>query len=557
MSTSPSPATVTLATTAPTLRDSATLSGGSAPTGSLTFTLHASGGATIDTESVVVSGNGTYTTPVGFTLPTNSTAAGTYQWTVMYSGDLNNTRVTDTGEQVVVQPATPALTTSPNPTSGISGSTLKDSATLSGGYVETGSLTFTLHAPGGAILDTETVTVLGNGVYTTPTGFAPSASGTYQWDASYSGDGNNNPVSDNNDPHEQAVVGPTLSTTPNPGAVTLGTSPATLKDSATLSEGNSPTGSLTFTLHAPGGTTVDTEIGVVNGNGTYTTPTGFTLPTGSTVTGTYRWDVSYSGDSKNFSSADDNDPAEQVMVKPASPALRTTPSPTRFTLGAFPATLKDSATLSGAYFATGSLTFTLHAPGGAIIDTETVTVFGSGTYTTPIGFAPSTSGIYQWDASYSGDGNNNPISDDSDPREQATVVPRGADLSITEKASPNPVLSGRRLTYTITVVNHGSEKATGVTVVDPLPARVELNSVATSQGRCTWSGAKKHSAKGGTVTCRLGRLSNGSRATITIIVRVTNPGTLKDTASVTGNQLDPNPANNSASTKTVSRRRAR
>jgi hypothetical protein len=335
-----------LGTSPPRLTDSATLSGGDSPTGSLTFTLQGPGGA-VDTETVVVTGNGTYTTPTGFTLPTSSTAAGRYQWDVTYSGDGSNNSVSDTGdpgEQVVVQPASPALTTSPTPTKAVSGSTLKDSATLSGGYFETGSLTFTLHAPGGAILDTETVTVLGNGVYMTPTGFTPSTSGTYQWDASYSGDGNNNPVSENNDSHEQAVVGPTLSTTPSPAAVALGTSPAALKDSATLSDGSSPTGSLTFTLDAPGGATVDTEIVVVSGNGRYTTPTGFTLPTSSAVTGTYRWDVSYSGDSKNFPAADTSDPTEQVMVKAASPALRTTASPTMLTLGASRATLKDSAT---------------------------------------------------------------------------------------------------------------------------------------------------------------------------------------------------------------------
>ena len=39
-------------------------------------------------------------------------------------------------------------------------------------------------------MDTETVTVSGNGTYTTPTGYAADhgRSGTYQWDATYSGD---------------------------------------------------------------------------------------------------------------------------------------------------------------------------------------------------------------------------------------------------------------------------------------------------------------------------------------------------------------------------------
>ena len=45
------------------------------------------------------------------------------------------------------------------------------------------------------MLDTETATVNGNGTYTTPNGFVPTAIGTYLWSATYSGDSNNNPVS--------------------------------------------------------------------------------------------------------------------------------------------------------------------------------------------------------------------------------------------------------------------------------------------------------------------------------------------------------------------------
>ena len=44
----------------------------------------------VDTEVVTVSGNGTYITPVGYTLPTASSVAGTYQWVASYSGDINN-----------------------------------------------------------------------------------------------------------------------------------------------------------------------------------------------------------------------------------------------------------------------------------------------------------------------------------------------------------------------------------------------------------------------------------------------------------------------------------
>ena len=98
----------------------------------------------------------------------------------------------------------------------------------------------------------------------------------------------------------------------------------------------------------------------VAGDGTYTTPTGYTLPTTGTVTGTYQWNASYaSGDGNNNDASDNNATDEQVPVSPASPAITTTPNLTGATLGTTTVTLLDSAVLSGGYFPTGTITFTL------------------------------------------------------------------------------------------------------------------------------------------------------------------------------------------------------
>ena len=78
--------------------------------------------------------------------------------------------------------------------------------------------------------------------------------GTYQWDASYSGDTNNLPASDDGATDEQVPVSPAspaIATTPSPTSVTLGTTPVTLSDSAVLSGGYFPTGTITFILAAP------------------------------------------------------------------------------------------------------------------------------------------------------------------------------------------------------------------------------------------------------------------------------------------------------------------
>ena|SRR6516164_6628228 len=109
--------------------------------------------------------------------------------------------------------------------------------------------------------------------------------------------------------------------TPSPN-VTLSASRVTLSDSATLSGGSNPTGTITFTLTAPGGTTVDTETVAVNGNKTYATPVGFTLPTAGTVAGTYSWNATYSGDPSNNGATAS---PEQTLVSPSSPSLRVCP----------------------------------------------------------------------------------------------------------------------------------------------------------------------------------------------------------------------------------------
>jgi hypothetical protein len=310
LTTTPSPATVTLGTAPPTLKDSAALSGGSSPTGTITFTLLSGASTPVDTEIVTVSGNGTYTTPTGFTLPATGAVTGTYQWNASYSGDMNNTPVSETGnpgEQVVVSPARPTLATTPKPATVTLGTTapptLQDSAAMTGGYHETGTITFTLLNGASTPVDTEIVTVSGNGTYTTPTGFTLPATGavtgTYQWNAVYSGDANNNAVSDTGNPGERVMVtktSPAITTKPGRTVVTG----SALNDSAKLMSGASPTGTITLKLYDPHGHLVYTDHVTVSGNGSYTTaagdrPGGF-IPS---VAGTYRWVAAYSGDSIN------------------------------------------------------------------------------------------------------------------------------------------------------------------------------------------------------------------------------------------------------------------
>jgi hypothetical protein len=338
-------------------------------------------------------------------------AQGQNENAVFLDATLGGTVAHPTG-QGLISP-TPTVTTQPAGTVVLgSGAKLTDSATLSGGLNPTGTVTFTLTLNGKPV-DTETAAVNGDGTYSTPGGHLPTAVGTYQWVASYGGNAFNFPVSSNlgDEPEVVSPAGPAITTTPSVTSVTLGTSSVTLKDSAVLSGGSSPTGTITFTLFFNGGAApVDTETVPVSGNGSYATPTGFTLPAAAAAAGTYQWDATYSGDSNDKAASDTGAANERVLVSPASPTITTTPGGTVTVGTGVP--LTDSATLAGGFNPTGTITFQLVAPaalGGGVVDTEAVTVNGDGTYSTPTGFVPTAAGTYQWVATYSGDANNNGV----------------------------------------------------------------------------------------------------------------------------------------------------
>ncbi|HXY36937.1 MAG TPA: hypothetical protein VEI07_22105, partial [Planctomycetaceae bacterium] len=303
--------------------------------------------------------------------------------------------------------ATPSIVTSgtlgtgPAPETEVVGSgALKDNCALEGGDNPTGTIAFTLYSPSDTVVDSESVTCDGNGDYSSPNGYVPTAPGTYQWQISYSGDANNNPVTTplGSVPVTVSKAQPGLTTAATPSTEVVGS--GTLKDIATLSGGFNPTGTMTFSLESPSGTIVDTETVTVTGDGDYSTPDGV-VPT---AVGTYQWSADYSGDANNYFQYTATG-EEPVVVSPkAQPGLTTAATPSTEVVGS--GTLKDIATLSGGNNPTGTMTFSLESPSGTIVDTETVTVTGDGDYSTPDGYVPTAPGTYQWVDSYSGDANN-------------------------------------------------------------------------------------------------------------------------------------------------------
>lgn len=130
----------------------------------------------------------------------------------------------------------------------------------------------------------------------------------------------------------------------------------------------------------------------------------------------------------------------------------------------------------------------------------------------------------------------------------SAAQPGSSDLRITKSDSPDPVHIGARLTYAIGVENLGPTPATGVTVTDNLPNGVDLVSASGPSGACAAQGRK--------LACPIGALApigvayGGSQVGVTVVVVPRKAGTVRNTATVKGDQKDPAKANNKATAST-------
>jgi hypothetical protein len=445
---------VSTASLGDTLSDTADLEHGlgNAETGTITFTLIAPDSTVVYTDVVPVGGDGKYSSGT-----TVATMAGTYHWNVKYSGDTYNATVTDNLEQTIVPMAGPAIVsastaritnlTDPTATSpAVTNVTLgpdisvniRDTAILSDVFNPTGTVTFKLYY-NNTLVDTETVVANGGLTYSTPTGYTlptkGTVTGTYQWDAFYSGDANNNPISETDNSSEQTIVfpaSPSISTVAG-GEIVVG-SGAKLSDTADLEGAYYPNGgTITFTLTAPDNTVVYTDnVTITAGNGNYDTsmgdnPGGY-LPT---AVGTYTWLATYNGDGNNLTAKDDGQHESETVDK-ASPTISTQASETG--LGVVGTdTTSDSATISGGYNVSGgSIQFSITAPDGSTTNVGApVAVSADGTYNSPT-VAITEVGTYTWHASYTGDDLNNGAIDNGDGE---SVTSKKASPSISTSAS--------------------------------------------------------------------------------------------------------------------------
>jgi uncharacterized repeat protein (TIGR01451 family) len=129
-----------------------------------------------------------------------------------------------------------------------------------------------------------------------------------------------------------------------------------------------------------------------------------------------------------------------------------------------------------------------------------------------------------------------------------TSSPNSADIQVSAQDTPDPILTGARLDYTIRVENSGPAAATGVALSYTLPSGAEFHSVS---GSPLPSCVTPSVGGTGTVTCDLGSLASGALRDLTISVTPRAAGTLPAQFTVTTTAPDADPTNNTWSLTTT------
>ncbi len=280
------------------VHDSATLTGTTADAGgTVKYTVYSNDTCTDNPQDAgtktVTNGSVPNSDPITFN------NAGDFYWQAVYSGDANNDGTTSecTSEHLVVNKATPSITTTLSATNVDIGTAVHDSATLTGATADAGgTVKYTVYSN-----DTCTDNPQDAGTKTVTNGDVPDSdpitfnnAGTFYWQAVYSGDANN-------DGATSACQSEILVVNKNHSAIS--TVPNLIpNDDATVSGlTDDAGGTVVFNLYSPSdatcsGTPAYTQTVDVTGNGTYsTTNTTFIAK----ASGTWRWQVTYSGDANN------------------------------------------------------------------------------------------------------------------------------------------------------------------------------------------------------------------------------------------------------------------
>lgn len=203
------------------VHDTATISGATNPTGTVTFMLFGPNDDTCsrppvftDVQPVMGAGTAPATVASGHTiLPVQ----GVYHFVASYSGDAVHapagpTACGDPDQAVGFGSSSFAFSAEASPGAPVGG-TISDVATLATSSNPTGTITFSLFGPdalscSGTPVFTSVTPVTGNGIYRSA-GYRPTRSGSYRWLATYSGDTDDpQAITACDDPRQRVEVAP-------------------------------------------------------------------------------------------------------------------------------------------------------------------------------------------------------------------------------------------------------------------------------------------------------------------------------------------------------------
>jgi uncharacterized repeat protein (TIGR01451 family) len=211
--------------------------------------------------------------------------------------------------------------------------------------------------------------------------------------------------------------------------------------------------------------------------------------------------------------------------------------------------------LTGATFtsvAAGGASGNTAAGSGNISDILSMPAGSSVTYTVNATISASATGTLSNTATVTaGGGVTDPTPGNNSATDTDTLTP-SADVSVTKTDSPDPVVVGNNITYTITVTNNGPSDAQSLSLSDAVPANTTLVSITTPAG---WTRTDAVPAGGtGTLTFTRPTLAASASSMFTVVVNVTagtaNGTTITNTANVSSTTADPTPGNNSATATT-------
>ncbi len=438
-----------------------TTGSGTAPTGTVTFTL---GGTEVKTASVS-SGVATAT----LTVP----SAGNLTLVATYGGDTNYDTSTAT-TSVTATKATPTIALTPSSYAPSAGSSLTLTADITppstGAATPTGSVTFSV--AGNAV---GTATVSGGTATLTIT--APAV-GTYALSAAYSGDGNYNSA---------ATSGVNITVTKGTTSITVAPASATptagssMVVTATITASTSgttvPTGTVSFTMDG-------SPVGSNPVSGGRTASVTITVPS----TGTHTLQATYSGDSNFLSSVSS---VASFTVAKTTTITVVVPSTTAPALGAsLPVTIDVTPATVNTSYPSGTVTVTVD---GASVGVVTLAAGSPATASFTIPASTLTPGTHAISGVYSGN------------TYYATSTASG--VTVTVPKSPTTMT----VTPSTTTPSGGSSLSVSSTVI------------ATSPGASPPTGTVTFTLDG--ATAATSALIPGSPSTATALISQITPGT--------------------------------